>query len=78
MKRSLPGLRRLGRGPESPPLSEQLIQGSQILFHLHAFLGCGDGPWLKARPVVNEVAWVSACALAQNLGGDLQCHSNIF
>jgi len=78
MKCSLPGRRRLGRGPESPPISEQLVQGSQILFYLHAFLGCRGGPWLKARPVVNEVAWVSACALAQNLGGDLQGHSNIF
>jgi len=27
---------------------------------------------------MNEVDWVSACALAQNLGGDLQGHSNIF
>jgi|UPI00066D653F hypothetical protein len=78
MKRLSLGRRRLGRGPDSSPISEQLIQGSQILFYLYAFLGCSSGPWLKSRPVMNEVDWVSACALAQNLGGDLQGHSNIF
>ncbi|ALA85849.1 hypothetical protein YH67_06080 [Stenotrophomonas maltophilia] len=78
MKRWPLGRWWLGRGPDSPPISEQLVQGSQIPFHLHAFLSCRSGLWLKARPVMNEVDWVSACALAQNLGGDLQGHSNIF
>lgn len=78
MKRWPLGRWRLGRGPDSPPISEQLVQWSQILFYLDAFLGCRSGPWLEARPVMNEVDWVSACALAQYLGGDLQGHSNIF
>ncbi|WP_188238894.1 hypothetical protein [Stenotrophomonas maltophilia] len=77
MKRWPLGRWRLGRGPDSTPISEQLVQGSQILFYLHAFLSCGGGPWLDARPVVNEIDWVSTCALAQNLGGDLQGHSYI-
>ncbi|OBU48438.1 hypothetical protein A9K69_20230 [Stenotrophomonas maltophilia] len=78
MKRWPLGRRRLGRGPDSSPISEQLAHGGQILFYLHAFLGCRSGQWLKTRPIMNEIDWVSACALAQNLGGDLQGHSNIF
>ncbi|ASE52670.1 hypothetical protein CEQ03_07875 [Stenotrophomonas maltophilia] len=77
MKRFSLGHRRLGRRPDSPPISEQLVQRSQILSDLHTFLGCGGGSCLDAGPVVNKVDWVSTCSLAQHLGGDLQGHSYI-